>query len=164
VSESVAEREHQLKLELAWEAFQRLTQQLDSDPALVPDRAEARRQRHAISTSPNPSSQRPRIGNRVAAPRATIGPSHISKAGLSKTEFEREINGLLRLREHVAATLRPAVEAILKFANAYRALHQRIGPNYNRRVELRRRLGLDEYQHRQSRGDNPERMVTRVRT
>jgi hypothetical protein len=71
----------------------------------------------------------------------------MAKTGLSKTEFVREVDALLRLREHVAAALRPAADAILKFANAYRTLHQRIGPNYNRRVELRRRLGLDEYQH-----------------
>ena len=66
--------------------------------------------------------------------------------GLSKIEFEREIAALLRLREQVA-TLRPAVETILKFASAYRTLHQRIGANETRRAALRRRLGLDQHQH-----------------
>ena len=65
---------------------------------------------------------------------------------LSKTDFDHEVQSLLRLQQ-VAATLRPAVEAILRFANAYRDAHQRIGPNYDRRVALRARLGLDEYQH-----------------
>lgn len=67
--------------------------------------------------------------------------------GLSKIEFEREIAALLRLREQVAVTLRPAVAAILKFASAYRTLHQRIGADENRRAALRRRLGLDQHQH-----------------
>lgn len=71
----------------------------------------------------------------------------MASTSLSKSEFEREIGGLLRLKHHVAATLRPAVEAILKFAAAYRTVHQRIGPDYDRRVALRARLGLDEYQH-----------------
>ena len=60
---------------------------------------------------------------------------------LSKTEFEREVHALTRLQQHVAATLRPAVEAFLKFANAYRDVHRRIGPNYERRAALRARLG-----------------------
>ena len=63
--------------------------------------------------------------------------------GLSKTDFDHEVQSLLRLKGQVAATLRPAVEAILRFANAYRDVHQRIGPNYDRRVALRARLGLD---------------------
>jgi hypothetical protein len=44
---------------------------------------------------------------------------------LSKPEFDREVSALLRLEEHAAAALRPPVEAILEFANAYRILHQR---------------------------------------
>src|SRR5262245_11844654 len=71
----------------------------------------------------------------------------MASTSLSKPGFDREVSALLRLREHVAATLRPAVQAILKFANGYRTLHQRIGPDYDRRVELRARLGLEAYQH-----------------
>src|SRR5690349_13235173 len=67
--------------------------------------------------------------------------------GPSKSEFEREIAALLRLRENISAPSRPTVEAILTFANAYRTLHQRIGANHNRDVALRRRLGLGDHQH-----------------
>jgi hypothetical protein len=66
---------------------------------------------------------------------------------LSKTDFDHEVQSLLRLKGQVAAALRPAVEAILRFAKSYRDVHRRIGPNYDRRVALRARLGLDEYQH-----------------
>jgi hypothetical protein len=39
---------------------------------------------------------------------------------LSKTQFEHELDALARLQQQVAATLRPAVEAFLNFANEYR--------------------------------------------
>jgi hypothetical protein len=64
---------------------------------------------------------------------------------LTKTQFEQELTELTRLKEHVAAVLRPAVEAYLAFAKKYRELHDRV--ERKRRHELRSRLGVDDYQH-----------------
>jgi hypothetical protein len=92
---------------------------------------------------------------------------------LSRADFEDDMNELRALawlrvvrqsarRNNSADKIRRTLEIGLRprspcavaaprprcgFANAYRQLHQRIGPNYERRVALRARLGLDEYQH-----------------
>lgn len=65
---------------------------------------------------------------------------------LSKTQFERDLDVLARLRENVVA-LRPAVEAFLTFANEYSRLYTLVGANHQRRDALQARLGIDAYQH-----------------
>jgi hypothetical protein len=71
---------------------------------------------------------------------------------LTKTQFDHALDQLARLKERVAAVLRPAVDAYLAFAKEYWTLYQTVEGDPGRVALLRKRLGITEdYQHQRLR-------------
>jgi len=74
------------------------------------------------------------------------------KTALTETEFKKEVAALAHLQQEVATLLRPAVQALLRFAKEYSTLYEKVHGAPVQVRSLRERLGVNDYQHQRLMG------------